>query len=105
VKLSEIELQKIFSTLEDIGFDLYHWSLSWMDIDKAIREFQEHIGGDLQIPLINGLGHKIDVTGINIALLKDCVNILAARHKKKENRTDETKLPDFGTRGPGNVLP
>lgn len=102
--ISEMDLYKILLTLKDIGFELYHWSLSWIDINKALQEFQEHLGGDLCIPLLNGLGDRIDIHEIDTDLLKKCVNILAARYKGKESR-DDHELPDVGEKGLRDLLP
>jgi 3-dehydroquinate synthase len=102
--ISEIELHRVFSILEDIGFDLYHWSLSWMDADTALREFQEHLGGELNIPLLSGIGNKIEVNRIDTALLKECIGILAERSKGKESKHVHREKPDVGREGTGHVL-
>ncbi|MBI5742037.1 MAG: 3-dehydroquinate synthase [Nitrospirae bacterium] len=103
--ISEIDLHRIFSTLEEIGFDLYHWALSWIDIKGAIREFQEHIGGELTLPLLKGIGDKIETREIDSNLFKQCVNILAERSKGKESKNVHGDLPDVGRAGAGNLLP
>jgi 3-dehydroquinate synthase len=79
--LSELELRKIFITLEDIGFELYHWAMSWMDIDKALREFQEHLGGELTIILLNGIGSKTEVHEIDTGFFRKGIDMLAQRNK------------------------
>lgn len=56
--ISEFELHRILKVLKDIGFDLYHWSLGWMDIAQALKEFQEHLGGRLTIPCLAVLAVK-----------------------------------------------
>ncbi|MBI5056099.1 MAG: 3-dehydroquinate synthase [Nitrospirae bacterium] len=103
--ISEIELHKIFSALEDIGFDLYHWSLSWIDINSALKEFQEHLGGELTIPMLKGIGGRIEVHEIDTVLLKKCVNILAERSREKESKNDYGKFPDAGETGIRTILP
>ena len=97
--INQIELHKIITTLEDIGFDLYHWALSWMDIQKAMREFQEHLGGELTIILLNGIGNKIEVHEIDIALYRKCINILASRRREKGSKNGYTEQPDVSERG------
>jgi 3-dehydroquinate synthase len=82
--LKQRELNKILSTLEDIGFDLYHPYLRKMDIEKALREFQEHLGGTLTIPLLKGIGARIDVHEIKKELMEQAVDFL--RERKKERR-------------------
>ncbi|MBI4827147.1 MAG: 3-dehydroquinate synthase [Nitrospirae bacterium] len=103
--INEIELRKIFSTLKDIGFELYHWSLNWMDINKALQEFQEHLGGRLTIPLLSGIGNRKDVNEIDTVLLKKCVNILSETAEGKERKHGSGKRPDAGKRGSRKILP
>jgi 3-dehydroquinate synthase len=105
--ITEIELNKILITLEDIGFDLYHWSLGWMNIGEALREFQEHLGGELNITLLDGIGHKIEAHFIDVDLLKTCIDELRQRHKgreEKEKKNDHVRPPEIRKGDPGFVL-
>lgn len=104
-RISEIELHRILTILEDLGFDIYHWSLAWIDVSSALKEFQEHLGGELTIPLLNGIGGKKNVHEIDSALVKKCVNMLAERDKQKENKHGSRKRPDVGKRGDRDILP
>lgn len=81
--LGDIDLHRILTILEDIGFQLYHPALSWIDVGNALREFQEHLGGDLSIPLLEGIGRKIEAHHIDAALMKQCIGILAERFAKR----------------------
>lgn len=82
--ISELELHRILTVMEDLGFDLYHLALSWLDISKALQEFREHLGGLLSIPLLSGIGDKIEVNHIDENGYKECVGILASRAKRNE---------------------
>jgi 3-dehydroquinate synthase len=88
--ITEFELKKILTTLEDIGFELYHWSLGWMDINRALNDFQEHLGGERTITLLNGIGDKIEVNQIDTGLLKRCIATLSERAKRRGDRDDKT---------------
>lgn len=101
--ISEIETNKILMTLEDLGFELYHWSLHWLDCAAALREFQEHLGGELTITLLNGIGERVDVHEVDIPLLKQCVAALAERTKKKEHG-NVRRHPHNGTGNPGYLF-
>ncbi len=81
--LSELELHRILTLLEELGFALYHPALAWLDVGKALREFQEHLGGELSIPLLKGIGRKIEAHEIDIPLMKRCINHLAERAVRK----------------------
>ncbi len=102
--INEMELHKIMTTLEDIGFELYHWALGWMDIEKAMREFQEHIGGELTVILLKGIGDKVEVHDINKDLYRRCIDTLASRALEKGSQDEWRKVPDVGKRGVRGLL-
>jgi len=91
--IDEIQLHRILATLEGIGFELYHPVLSWFDIGKALREFQEHLGGTLSIPLLDGIGSRIEAHDIDLEAYRNCVGQLGARAEKqnRQARTTEEK--------------
>jgi len=77
--LGDLDLHRILSLLEDIGFVLYHPALSWLEVEKALQEFQEHLGGELSIPLLAGIGKKVEAHRIDIPLMNRCIDKLAGR--------------------------
>ena len=78
-KLHELDLHRILSLLETLGFDLYHPALSWLNVAAALGEFREHLGGDLSIPLLEGIGRKFEARDIDAALMKRCIALLSER--------------------------
>lgn len=92
--LGELDLHRIVTLLEELGFALYHPALSWLDVSRALREFQEHLGGELSIPLLEGIGKKVEAHGIDIAQMKRCINLLAERSARNTDLPDrEPDLP------------
>jgi len=77
--LGDLELHRILSLLEDVGFVLYHPALSWLDVAKALAEFQEHLGGELSIPLLAGIGNKVEAHAIDLGRMKRCIEKLGQR--------------------------
>lgn len=77
--LGELDLHRILTLLDDLGFALCHPVLSWLDVEKSLGEFQEHLGGELSIPLLRSIGSKIETNCIDIALMKRCISELATR--------------------------
>jgi 3-dehydroquinate synthase len=77
--LGAIDLHRILTLLETLGFALSHPALSWLDVDKALAEFREHLGGELSIPLIEGIGRKVEAHEIDTPLMKRCIALLTAR--------------------------
>lgn len=72
-------LDEILKVMVDIGFDLsipVSGDEEMQELLKGIQEFREHLGGELTITLINGIGQKVDVHKIDIELMKNAVNSL-----------------------------
>jgi 3-dehydroquinate synthase len=74
------ELARIISLLKKLGFDIYHPALAENDkinLWKGLQEFQEHLGGELTITLLEALGKGVEVHQIDFELMKQSVDILA----------------------------
>jgi len=77
-------LDEILEVMADIGFDLsipVSGGAEMQELLKGIQEFREHLGGELTITLINGIGQKIDVHEIDMELMKNAVNSLNNKYK------------------------
>lgn len=77
--LGEMDLHRINTLLESLGFSLYHPALSWLDVERALADFREHLGGELSIPLLEGVGRKVEAHQIDIPVMKACIGSLADR--------------------------
>lgn len=77
--LNDTDLRRILNLLEEIGFVLYHPSLSMLDVEKALADFREHLGGKLSIPLLSGIGIKTEVNEIDVAMMENCVALLSKK--------------------------
>ena len=71
-------VETVFATLKDLGLGLYHPALQELDIMAALGEFQEHLGGELTITLLTGLGSKKEVHSIDEKLMRRCIDLLEA---------------------------
>ncbi len=83
--LGEMDLFRILTLLETLGFALSHPALSWLDVEKALSEFREHLGGELSIPLLEGIGRKVEAHEIDIPLMKRCITLLGERAGNSRN--------------------
>ena len=54
-------------------------ALDAIDITAALREFQEHLGGEMAITLLTGIGSKKEVNRIDTSLMKRCIEELLVR--------------------------
>lgn len=77
--ISEDDLNRTLKVMQQIGFDLSLPVETNDDIDrllKGLQEFQEHLGGELCITLINGIGVKYDVNVIDEQQMKSAIHQL-----------------------------
>ncbi len=77
--VSEGELSRILNTMQRIGFDLEIPVYTEKEIDillAGIEEFREHLGGELTITLISGIGKKHDVHYIDTTVMKKAIKVL-----------------------------
>jgi len=74
-------VEAVFATLEDLGLELYHPAGQKLEIRAALGECQEHLGGELTITLLTGLGSKKEVHSIDVKLMRRCIDLLAERHR------------------------
>ncbi|MGI9490741.1 MAG: 3-dehydroquinate synthase [Geminicoccaceae bacterium] len=83
--LSEGENIRICSLLEHLGFRLWHPALETTANDggvaviKGLRDFQEHLGGELTVTLLDAIGAGIEVHQINEAMMLEAIAWLKSR--------------------------
>lgn len=73
-RLSENDALAIVSVLKELGFSITH---EWMQITGddspvlvGLREFREHLGGQLTIMLLEAIGKGVEVHEMDVSLLK-----------------------------------
>jgi 3-dehydroquinate synthase len=77
--ISEADLKHILKVLLAIGFDLSLPLSSTLETEEllgGIEEFREHLGGELTITLISGIGVKHDVHTIDMTLMTQAITNL-----------------------------
>jgi len=80
--LGESELYAIMTTLRDLGFDLCPAVLSQLEVDRALADFREHLGGELSITLLDRIGCGVQVSDIDLSVMKKCIDsVLGARSR------------------------
>ncbi len=76
---------RVAALLELLGFKLWHPALRakrgecGLAILDGLREFREHLGGELTITLLQDIGRGIEVHEMNEALVRECIDWLEAR--------------------------
>ena len=103
--ISELELHKILSLIKDVGFRLFHPALHKMDIQASLNDFREHMGGELTIPLIKGIGSLTEAHQIDTALVASAIQFLAGKYDKKDGLQEYRQASHSGKTGTGPTLP
>ena len=86
--LGDLDLRRILTLLDTLGFALHHPALELLDVARALDDFREHLGGELSIPLLAGIGRKIEAHAIDVALMRQCIAVLAERQSSRSAATD-----------------
>jgi len=90
--LDSASADRVLKVLDTLGFELFANELlhsgsgnSLMVID-GLEEFREHLGGELTITLLKGIGQGIEVHEVAVPRMIEAVRELEARHKNLEAR-------------------
>ncbi len=71
--ISVKEVTEVFTLLTDIGFDVYHYELDNFNVENALQEFREHLGGELCITLLDAVGKGCEHATIDTTLMQACI--------------------------------
>jgi 3-dehydroquinate synthase len=83
--LAEGQEVRICTLLEHLGFRLWHPALDALRPDgsraifEGLREFREHLGGELTVTLLQGIGHGVEVHAIDEGRMAAAIDWLKAR--------------------------
>jgi 3-dehydroquinate synthase len=102
--ISELELYRIMSLIRAVGFKPFHPALAKMDIGESLNNFQEHMGGELTIPLIQGIGSLTETHQIDTVRMAKGIKFLAAKYEEKGSINDGKQRAHGGKTGTGSVL-
>ncbi len=75
-KIDQAQTAKIVELIQDLGFQLFHYELENLDIANALEEFREHLGGELCITLLDGIGKGEEHNHIDPSLVLQCISDL-----------------------------
>lgn len=86
-RLSEADANRVLSVLQRLGFELFHPALAENDaagrpggnLRRGLAEFQEHLGGQLTITLLDALGKGVEVHDMDADLIGAAVLTLSSR--------------------------
>jgi 3-dehydroquinate synthase len=82
--------ERVYGLLTELGLPTFHPELEAVDktgalkVLQGLREFQEHLGGELTVTLIRGPGQAVDQHDMDPALIARVIRTLKARHSARE---------------------
>lgn len=82
--ISEQDLGRITQLMKTLGFDLFAPELEGDNLIQGLREFQEHLGGELTITLLEKLGKGVEVHEMDHALIHQAVDLLRTFQEKSD---------------------
>ncbi|MFT3859667.1 MAG: 3-dehydroquinate synthase [Aquabacterium sp.] len=83
--LPEWQGERLCRLLEQLGFRLWHDGLAQRDaqgrrvIMAGLAEFQEHLGGDLTVTMLDAIGRGREIHSVDADLMGTCIEWLRAR--------------------------
>lgn len=83
--LTRRELDAILGAMKGVGLPIYSSLLERKAADgmpkviRGLREFQEHLGGQLTVTLPDGIGRKVEIHEMKPQLILDAIKFLKAR--------------------------
>jgi 3-dehydroquinate synthetase len=81
-RISQEELNRIINLMKTLGFELYVPELQGDHLINGLKEFQEHLGGQLTIMLLEKLGKGIEVHQMDDELIHQSVDLLQSFQEK-----------------------
>jgi 3-dehydroquinate synthase len=90
--------ERVLVLLENLGFDLFANELLHVNstgslmVLEGLQEFREHLGGELTITLLQGIGHGIEVHDVKMPLVIEAIHQLHKRHSSRSRKTREAPV-------------
>ncbi|MBN7809828.1 3-dehydroquinate synthase [Algoriphagus sp. H41] len=83
-RITEEDLARIIQVMKTLGFDLFAPELQGDSLIQGLREFQEHLGGQLTIMLLEKLGKGVEVHEMDEDLIHQSVDLLRSFQEKSD---------------------
>lgn len=83
--LPEIQGERLYRLLERLGFRLWHEAFEQRDaqgrrqVMAGLAEFQEHLGGDLTVTMLDAIGRGREIHEVRQPLMDGCIDWLRER--------------------------
>src|SRR5215471_3704394 len=90
--LDAASAERALKLLEALGFELYANELLHVDSENSLivleglEEFREHLGGELAITLLKGIGRGFEVPEMNLPKVIETIYELQERHQQQAQK-------------------
>ncbi len=82
--ITEADLLRIITVFKTLGFELFAPELGGENLIKGLKEFQEHLGGQLTIMLLKALGKGEEVHEMDHKLIHQSIELLKSFNQKED---------------------
>ncbi|HTU64114.1 MAG TPA: 3-dehydroquinate synthase, partial [Polyangiales bacterium] len=96
--LSETDAESILSLIEQLGLALWDSALeregpTGLEVLQGLEEFREHLGGELTVTLLDGIGQGREVHALDLGLLKKSLSYLRTRARRPKSVAQPSTRP------------
>lgn len=83
--------ERILRLLQSLGFELFANELLHLDgeqqpmVLRGLEEFREHLGGELTLTMLQGIGRGVEVHDVILPRMLDAISELHQRHSQGQN--------------------
>ncbi|HEX3716709.1 MAG TPA: 3-dehydroquinate synthase [Verrucomicrobiae bacterium] len=83
--------ERILRLLQSLGFELFANELLHLDgeqqpmVLRGLEEFREHLGGELTLTMLQGIGRGVEVHDVILPRMLDAISELRQRHSQGQN--------------------
>jgi 3-dehydroquinate synthase len=98
--LDAASAERVLRLLEELGFELFTNELWHVDsagellVLAGLEEFREHLGGELTVTLLRGIGRGFEVHEMSLPKIVDAIRELEQRHQQRSRKVVPQR---FGT--------
>ena len=99
--LDAASAERVLHLLERLGFELFANELLNVDSEnnlmvlKGLEEFREHLGGQLTLTLLKGIGQGFEVHTMNVPRVIESIYELQGRHQQTARKIIHTQARQF----------
>ena len=102
--LAPASTERVLRLIEELGFETFANELFHVDsgdsliVLRGLEEFREHLGGELTVTLLKGIGQGIEVHEMDEAVIVESIQELHLRHSQRLTRmTPDTPVSALKT--------